>query len=703
MFEALKSLKLVADALRQGNCGQAISKMENFLSAWPERNTDALLAQIKGDYLLMVDYWRRGASDPERPAIYQRLLQRMYVLWSNVQHYHSMRNQPFLSSLYTRVRKEQREWTLASIRSEMENFVSSVALLQLEPEHERQQKSEALYRDHQQQMSRLFEYVLTSRQWTDHVGSAFADMLTSPTVDTIDQQLLVSAITLSGLMHFDMSKLRTLVEVFRLSQDEAVRQRALVGWLLAMNDDFAAVYPEQHELVAELLEDDAVCQQVTELQIQFVYCMNEQRDTDTIRHEIMPDLMENNSFRVTSKGIEEVDDDPLEDVLHPDAADERMEKLERSFRRMADMQKQGSDIYFGGFSQMKRFPFFYDMSNWLVPFYRQHPDIAQQAKSMEGVKLIERMLDKGPFCSSDKYSLVLVFQQVLNRMPDNLRQMLKQGEATMAGEMPDDEELHSPAFIRRLYLMDLYRFFRLFPHRSELPILFADKFALPEPALFFGSDILCDTPLDRYKPDVVRMLLKHGYNAGEVLRTFTDDMKNAQYFVWLQDYDRALELEPYHVHALLGRAREKYEEGFYDEALADYEKLLEKRPDNKGILLKKAACLLELNDNEGALKILFKLNYEQPEDESTNRVLAWALLCDNRLEQADRLYRKLMEADRPDKNDVWNAGYCLWLQGHIDEAAIKLRGCRYLEELWLEQHGIGKVEIQMMQALIDAD
>ena len=63
----------------------------------------------------------------------------------------------------------------------------------------------------------------------------------------------------------------------------------------------------------------------------------------------------------------------MEDILHPGASEERMEKLEATYRRMMDMQKQGADIYFGGFSQMKRFPFFYDISNWLVPFYIQHP------------------------------------------------------------------------------------------------------------------------------------------------------------------------------------------------------------------------------------------------------------------------------------------------------------------------------------------
>ena len=50
-----------------------------------------------------------------------------------------------------------------------------------------------------------------------------------------------------------------------------------------------------------------------------------------------------------------------------------MEKLEASMKRMNDMQRQGSDVYFGGFSQMKRFPFFSVVANWFMPFYLHHP------------------------------------------------------------------------------------------------------------------------------------------------------------------------------------------------------------------------------------------------------------------------------------------------------------------------------------------
>jgi hypothetical protein len=351
----------------------------------------------------------------------------VYVVYANVMHYHRMKASPYQNSLYTRVRQGQRDWSLTAIRQEMEGFVSNVALLQLEPDNKRQTMSETLYRDHQRQMNQLFEYVLTSRQWSDSVGSQFTEMLTSPTIDSIDQQLLIAAVTLSLLNQFDMAKFRMLTEVYRLSQDEAVRQRALVGWALSASDTYSQIYPEQHELITALLESDQACQELTELQIQLIYSLNEEKDSQTIRKEIMPDLLKN-SEKMMAQEMGESDDERLEEVLHPEVSEQRMEHLESSMRRMMDMQKQGVDVFYHGFSQIKRYPFFYDISNWLVPFYTQHPDIAQFVAKQGQYHYLEKVFAANTFCNSDKYSFVIAMQEVIDRLPQQVRDMIVHGE-----------------------------------------------------------------------------------------------------------------------------------------------------------------------------------------------------------------------------------------------------------------------------------
>ena len=385
-------LQQVAEQLYTGNVGKAIAEMETYLAAYPQQQTTEKLKGIKTEYQLMEDYWRKGVVDPQLTQLYQHLLQRLYVLFGNVASYYHTLSHPTLSGIYSRVRMEHQDWSLKMIRKEMEDFVSSVAMLEFEAEQAREEKKELLYRNHQLQMNALFNYILTSRMWSDGVGHDFEEMLISPTIDGNDQQLLVSALTLSLLNQFDMAKFRTLVNVYRRSQEEAVRQRALVGWVLAMDDNVDNIYPEQAEIVAQLLKSEKACEELTELQMQLIYCLNAEKDTKTIQKEIMPDLMANQQFQVTQFGIVEREEDPMEDILHPEASEQRMEKLEATFGRMMDMQKKGSDIYFGGFSQMKRFPFFYDISNWFTPFFFEHPDIIHFVKRAKGNKFLEKMM-----------------------------------------------------------------------------------------------------------------------------------------------------------------------------------------------------------------------------------------------------------------------------------------------------------------------
>ena len=707
------TLEPIFRQLTDGNVGLAISELTTYLSAWPNPQSFEKLDAIKADYQLMADYWQKGVADPQQAQQYQQLLQRLYVLSANIAVHRHMVASSYLQVLYQGARQKGRSWSLDAIRHEMENFVSEVAMLELEPEHTRQTKSQDLYKQHQQQMNQLFNYIVTSHIWTDGIGQTMEEMLVAPTVDSIDQQLLVSAVMLSLMNRFDIAKFRLLVNVYRRSMDEQVRQRALVGWVLSLDDDFLNVYPEQRELIAGLLKSKRACQELTELQMQLVYTLNAEKDTATVEKEIMPDLLKNNSLRVTGNGIEEIPEDPLEDVLNPNASEQRMEKLEALFQRMQDMQKRGADIYFGGFSQMKRNPFFYDMSNWFVPFYMQHPDISNFVQKIGNNRFVENVMRRGPFCNSDKYSFVMAFQQVVDHLPESLQQMMKRGEASL-DEM-EQEEQQSPAFIRRSYLMDLYRFFRLFPNRAALCNPFEITRQQLGMCLFFTSSLFADTPLEESKREVVAMLKKRQMNefAHQLLDTFPQSMHDIQYYLWTEQYTRAVELEPDNERALAGKARQDFETGLYEEAENEYEHLMLLRPDKPGYMLNRSVCLVKLEEYEDALQLLYRLNYEHPDDLNVCRVLAWTLTCDGKLEQAEKLFHQLMEAEEPTDEDYQNRGYCLWLMGKLTEAAdsfrksIEMAGTDNLfafifDKRWLQDRGVSDIDIKMMEAMVKA-
>ena len=720
MADISKTLQQIVSILLQHELGKAIEGLENLLYTYPQLYPHDQLADLKADYERMVGYWLQGYDDDHRQHVYAHLCRQLYALVADVATRQRVSTTPLLSALHSSSRKNRADWTLSGLRRDLEAFVSDTALLELEPEHTRATKEEQLYSSHQLLAASLFDYVLTSRSWSDSVEQCFEDMLLSPTVDTTDQQLLLSAVTLAAMNIFDYNKFRLLANTYQHATDEAVRQRALVGWALTLNSPMADLYPDAIELVHSLTANKQTCEELAELQMQMVYCMNAETDNQKIQREIMPDLLKNNNFKVTPTGIEETEDDPMEDILHPDAAEQRMEKMEEGIQRMRDMQEAGSDIYFGGFSQMKRYPFFAIISNWFVPFYPQHPAISHTIQQTRARKFMEQLLTYGTFCNSDKYSFVLAFNQVANHLPPSLMQMLERGEAEPASEMLV-ENASTPAFIRRFYLQDLYRFFKVYPQRSNFRSPFADS------CLFVDQPLFRDTPLQDHLPGLAAFLAKRKRydEASRVLDNYGHATPSFHYYMVrasvalhsaspspsaTQLYAKALELQPGSEPALKGFARAAFSEHDYETALQAYEKLLEAQPDTVAYQLNKAVCMTQLMRYDEAQKILFQLNFDHPDDQRIERVLAWALVGGAKLQQAARIYQRLLESSTSQSDDHLNYAYCLWLDHQVEAAVDHFRQyaatldapfdakAEFLQQeaLLLQRHGITPVEVQLM-------
>ena len=722
-----ETLQNIIALIEQGCLGRAVLQVENFLLTHPAQSDMEQLIAIKEDCRLMTDYWQRGYDDPQRPQVFHHLLRRLYMLVTNMIIHDRLRNSSYLKGVYSRPRQIRKDWSITSIRQALESFVSDVAMLGLEPEHTRQQKSSDVYKEHQLLMHDLFDYILTSRLWKDALSDAFTEMLLLPTIDVIDRQLIVSAITIAALQAFGFNKFRVLFDVYRKAEEPELRQRALVGWVLVASAKADKLYPEQRAMMAEAVEDEQCRRDLIELQMQLIYCMDAEDDQRIIKDEIMPDIINGSNIKVTRQGLVEMDEDTLEDIIHPEAAEQNMERMEQSMHRMVDMQKQGSDIYYGGFAQMKRFPFYNDLSNWFVPFYPQHPAIANIWQQTKGKKFLQIVTKVGAFCDSDKYSFVLAFDQVISRLPKNMLKMVEDGEATptpVGGEISLEDQ-RQPAFMRRVYLQNLYRFYHLHPVRSEFRSPFNGS-----SYLFFANPLFQGTALEKHFQEVAAFLLKrrryddalavltnttspanefqHQLLMGSVLQRLPESpfMSAASYF------RKALAIKPDNQKALAGFARATFREQNFEAALEAYEKLLLQQPESKAYQLNKAICLNRLGRNEDAQKVLFKLNYLYPEDLNVSRVLAWTLTENGKLEQAQKLYTALLSDEHPQPEDLLNNGYCLWFERQIVSAIGMFR--QYIDCMGednrpdmerefmqtehdvISRHGISETEIQLM-------
>ncbi len=638
---------------------------------------------IKADYQLMVEFMGRGFSDSHRESLYSSLLQRLYRVTADLEISWRCRNVSAYVNSFRVI--DHLNTSHDFIRTVLEAFVSDIAMLSLQPEEMREQKTAELYERHHSFMNRLFNALWTSCQWTDDDCTFYTELLLSPTVVSTDQQVVVSAISLGAMNQFDINKLKTLVNVYQKATDEHVRQRALVGWVLSVFEGMD-IFPEQDAIVRKLCENPAITKELLTLQIQFFYSKDAEKDNDKIQRDIMPDIMRNSNLTIGRLGIMEKEEDTIESILHQDADEKRMEQLEEKVRKMMDMQKQGSDIYFGGFSQMKRFPFFSDMVNWFTPFYLNHPALRSVINKLGDTKFLNTLMERSNFCESDRYSFAFALEQVISQLPSDIKEVM--GSDIALGPLAESDDREDAISIRRTYLQDLYRFFRLYPTAKDFINPFEDngKSDFVADTFFFTYKSFMGTGLDDVKLRLALHLYKHKQmmELAELLTTFQSDdpryailmgytnidMGKAEFAY--QFFDYALKAEPDNQWALKGKARAALDNEDYITAEEVYSKLLKLKPNHKTYTMNRCVALLKLGRTSEVREELFRLDYQYPDDMNVKRILAWAMLSDNSLDKASQLYDTLLTSN-PAHEDYLNAGYCQWAMGNIQKAVALFR------------------------------
>ncbi len=668
-------LRLIRHALATlGELDDALRRTRRFVSAFSRFAGAGQLDEIENDYVLMRDFMLKGYQDDRRPQLYHSLLCRLYRFLGDLELAYRRVNDASMTSR----RLSEPPVDLDGTRRRLEAFVSDVALLSLEPEDTRAAKQQEIYAEHHQYVQTLFEDLVFSPQWSHDFAQQMTALVLSPTIDTADAQVMVTAMMLSAMNIVDPEKLLAMLQIYSQATDVKVRQRALVGWVFALDDDTPELFSQIGEQVHHLLDHQMVRHEMQELQMQVVYCQNSERDNARLQHDIMPTLLKNQNLEITRFGIREKMEDPLQDILHPDADDRKMEELEQSIRKMNDMRKQGADIYFGGFSQMKRFPFFYTLCNWFMPFYLEHPQLSHLPVALLSSGMMKQLFQAGPFCDSDKYSFALGISNVFGNLPGNIRDMLLSGGASMEIAGGDDIDQNEPSLVRRMYLQDLYRFFRLSDRRKAFP----DPFDSPQGHLFMDSEIY-RAKLEHEARNVQKFLLKQErYNSlaslhdayfdpdniDDLMMKATLAMHNGRYLEAQATYAHVCELEPENVKARKGNALASFYDESYEDAAEQYKWLADHYPDNRSYALNLAISLINYGNAEEGVKTLFRLVYEYPDDLNIKRAMAWGQLWLKDIEQADKLYGEILSGTDQAPADYLNAAYCKWFMGNIVEA-----------------------------------
>lgn len=702
----------------------AIELLEQLYVQRPTLIGHSELEAVKNDYQLMVDYMERGFTDDKRASLYLSLLQRLYRVAADLEISWRCKNVIVYVDAF-RI-SDHLNTSHDFIRSVLESFVSDVAMLSLLPEAERTEKAKDLYDRHQVFVNRLFNTLWTSCQWSDDDCAFYTGLMLSPMVDIVDQQLLVSAVTLGAMNQFDINKFKALTTVYQQSTDERVRQRALVGWVLSVFEGMD-IFPEQDEIIRKLCENKDTIRELYTLQIQFFYSQDTEKDNEKLQRDIMPYLVEGSNITIGRLGIVEKEEDSLENILNQDAEDKRMEQMEEKVRKMMEMQKQGSDIYFGGFRQMKRFPFFNDLANWFTPFYIDHPALRTTIERIGQPNILQTITNQGNFCESDKYSLAFAMESIINQIPGNIKEMM--GSEGAFAPMGTTLDKSNPTYICRAYIQDLYRFFRLYRSSNELinPFIDNHKSSFVADTFFFVYKSFIGTGLDEYKMRLALYLYKHKNmdKLVELMSTFHVEDTNYNilmgyinlYFgkpdVAYQIFNMVLQEDTENQWALKGMARAAMDCEDYDTAEHTYSQLLRLEPDNINYAVKRCVTLLKTERYAEAREELFRLDYQYPDNMNVKRVFAWTMLLDKSLDKASQLY-DLILSDAPMAEDYLNSGYCWWAKGNIGQAKNSFQAWitmtkgnkdRLLEEIRNDQkvldlYGITEIDCLLMVNLI---
>lgn len=682
--------------------------------------TEALAHEVASHHRLMCDSMTAGLRDPDVERVYADLLRAEYRICCDVEVDHLRRTNGTMgdaaaTGAHTSICDD-------AMRSALEQCVEDIALASLQSDEQRRQQVAVVEARHYDYLDRLFNALLCSFAWTDGMRDYFVETAISSSVDSDDVAVVVSAVTLAAMNVPDVNKWLALAEIYARSNVERVRQRALVGWVLAVPSDVDVLFPEVLQMVQRLCSDPETTREISELQMQLFFCFNADNDAQEIHAKIIPSLRQNSNLTIRDGIPVMKEEDPLQSILHPEAEEEKMEAVERSMNRIADMQKSGSDIHFAAFSQMKGFPFFSKMMHWLVPFSVHHPSVAPLMRRLSEVKMIRNGLENSALCDSDKYSFAFGVVGALDRLTPEMRSRFDEMDVDPLAMA--DEETDAPTVIRRHYLQDLFRFFRLSssgkqlsnPFRRDMPFtLFVDKGVF---CASLGSDTAEEIARFLYKQKQFAAItsLARAYPAarsvGHRLITATAYARIGDNAAAQRLFDDILTDYADNTKALRGAAQAAYVGHDYSRAVTLFEHLLTLNPAD--IDCEISLAVARLHCGEDAMPTLFRLGYELPDDNRVKRAIGWGHLLSNEAAKACAVYDTLLNGDGGMATDYLNAGYANWFLSHTADAVALFQ--KYLGALGVEHdilddfarddallrlYGITEAERHIMVDLID--
>ncbi len=627
---------------------------------------------IRQTYVMMLRFMVDGVNDPDSPQLSGKLLRRMYAVADRADRlerlklHHSDKYAIAQRASVAQMSPDNVLVSLETYQREMNRLRSGEEGRESKQEHEEAE----LIRMHEDVLLGLFDSVWTSDLWRKSDYEALGAVLDSDAVMPADKAVLVSAVTLALLEMFDERKMMLLFDAW-LCPDAEVNQRAVVGMVLALRkyDERMDKYPALQSRLSLFAEDAAFVKNLFRVMMQLQFSKMTDKVSDKMRTDIIPTIMKSRNLK---KGMTDFNTEILKNDENPEWYTPKSDdKASKKIQEMAEMQQEGADVYMGTFSYMKSYPFFGKLPHWFYPFTFDVPEMMDTKKLLKGKVsfFINAMLGSAPFCNSDRYSFCLMLNTV-GAMGENM--LSKQMEAEMSDEGVADavkeamKRKPKPADISRMYIYDLYRFFKAYPYKQEFDDPFSDKKPMFTP---LRTASLSFMTADREEVLALgEFFMRKGFyaDAKSLFQTLQPEETEDDAHLWqkigfcqqkqgdnrgaLSSYLTADSLIPDSKWTIRHIASAAFEARHYDIAERYYDRMLDDDDENLKLLQAKAHCMFAGKRYEEALPLLYKIDYLTDKSADSQTMLAVALIASGGTDKAETLLRTYAEEhqDNPD-------------------------------------------------------
>lgn len=589
------------------------------------------------------------------------------------------------------LKKQGEAIDIKEVKPTLEKFVSREAMLFLNHDlskEEQDQASARLYQEWEEYREKIFGRFVSSGHWTDEECAAVKDTILSPTVDSLTSQLLVSAITLSAATVFDMGKFTLLYDIYRQTDDDEVKVRALLGWLLvSMNSSYYEQQPDFRSFAEQLTEDckndqDLLADIIKAQKMLAVTVFSEQKSID-YTNDIMSSLSKRFLGDLKNKVADLLDaDEDMRNLFEIDEDEETSEE-ESPIRSvdintdedgvdnlnvgvdsplsMDEMMDKGIDILLPQFKMLRdQTDFFTHLYNWFMPFYLKNPHVTEALGFVdEKRKFCKAFCSTARSCPADAYSLANLIISHPNEIPENIVDCYDDPEDEGDGSEPADEEEivneffkepgeHRAKRIRINYIRNLLRFSKFYKGKDEL-FTILDELDDDKPAYaVLAGPLFQDEFFDKYRmaiarysfrrefPDMVEMML-------EGVPCDTLEMHFMKGWVCMQkEDDHSLRMAVSHFKEMLKMQPDMKQVYLQlgicyrnliqvDEYLENFDKLMEFKDSFSEeelfeLKLDKLKFIVMNNRFEEAMPLAYELDYTHPENQMAGALLTQLLI-----------------------------------------------------------------------------